>query len=59
MSTLVNGFNLSINCGLEPDTGKLRRFSSAFRSLTFISSSLPVIFAGIDVSEDVEGAGDG
>lgn len=30
----VNGFNLSISCGLEPDTGKFRRFSSTLRSLT-------------------------
>lgn len=30
----VNGFNLSISCGFEPDTGKFRRFSSTLRSLT-------------------------
>ena len=34
------GFSLSINCGLGPDTGKLRFFSSAFKSVTFISSKL-------------------
>lgn len=30
----VNGFNLSISCGFEPDTGKFRRFNSTLRSLT-------------------------
>lgn len=33
--------SLSMSWGLEPDTGKLRRFSSALRSLTFMSSSRP------------------
>ncbi|KOX78365.1 hypothetical protein WN51_07771 [Melipona quadrifasciata] len=30
----VNGFSLSISCGFEPDTGRLRRFNSTLRSLT-------------------------
>lgn len=43
----VNGFNLSISCGFEPDTGKFRRFNSTLRSLTaritFTSIINPVI----------------
>lgn len=34
----ANDRSLSINCGFGPDTGKLRFFSSAFKSLTFKSS---------------------
>lgn len=30
----VKGFNRSISCGFEPDTGRFRRFSSTLRSLT-------------------------
>lgn len=30
----LKGFNRSISCGLAPDTGRLRFFSSAFKSLT-------------------------
>lgn len=43
----VNGFNLSISCGFEPDTGKFRRFNSTLRSLTaritFTSIINPII----------------
>lgn len=45
---------------MGPDTGRLRFFSSAFKSATFISSRFPVSFgrlralAGIDVSAFVD-----
>jgi hypothetical protein len=42
-SSPINGRRRSINCGFDPETGKLRFFNSAFRSLTFISSSRTVI----------------
>ena len=38
-SPLTNGRSRSISWGLEPETGKLRFLSSAFKSLTFMSSS--------------------
>lgn len=56
----VNGFNLSISCGFEPDTGKFRRFNSTLRSLTFISSNLPKGLKGgcsEGLLEEFEGAG--
>ena len=34
------GFSFSISAGLEPEMGRLRFFSSIFRSLTFMASSL-------------------
>lgn len=37
-SSPTNGRSRSINCGLDPETGRLRFFNSAFKSLTFISS---------------------
>jgi hypothetical protein len=42
-SSPINGRRRSINCGFEPETGRLRFFNSAFKSLTFISSSRTVI----------------
>lgn len=42
-SSPINGRRRSINCGFDPETGKLRFFNSAFKSLTFISSSRTVI----------------
>ena len=38
-SSLVNGRSRSMSCGFDPETGRFLFFSSAFRSLTFISSS--------------------
>lgn len=42
-SSPTKGRRRSINCGFDPETGKLRFFNSAFKSLTFISSSRTVI----------------
>lgn len=42
----VKGFNRSINCGFDPDTGKFRRFNSTLRSLT-VSAMREIIFSSL------------
>ncbi len=61
-SSPTKGFNLSINWGLEPETGRLRFFSSPFRSLTFMSSKrvfIRMLGVLITLDSEVQGAGEG
>lgn len=67
-SSPTNGRSRSISCGFDPDTGKLRFFNSAFKSLTFISSRrtvIRVVLLGVaDMTEAMDslcvlGAGEG